>query len=254
MYFYQNKMSEQCLKTLSKQDQIKVLNYRNTCEVLCILLMSAENYALGNSPKRVFGHYDRYDNVKHKSRLGLKRQLIYEIVVCTQSFNSYLNQYKEFIFPEKLSKETIKDLVNSWKSYVIASDQKYYDDIISLIEGKEVPDRRIDLSQLPIENKNGNNTVKKINNMVNYSKNTNDYLDNEEKKATQEFEQKGNYTYKVELGDSPGSEIKRMEELNKKKLKYLKEEAIKKAKEAEEAKKNYDKEMHKQKGRFFEFW
>ena len=247
-------MSEQCLKTLSRQDQIKVLDYRNTCEVLCILLMSAENYALGNSPQRVFGHYDRYDNVKHKSRLGLKRQLIYEIVVCTQSFNSYLNQYKEFVFPKELSKENIKGLVNSWKSHVNVSDQRYYDDIISIIEGKEIPDRRIDLSQLPIENKNGNNKVKKINKMVNYCQNTNDYLDNEEKKVNQEFEQKGDYTYKVEFGASPGSEIKRMEEINKKKLKYLKEEAIRKAKEAEEAKKNYDKEMHKQKGSLFDFW
>lgn len=247
-------MTEQCLKTLSRQDQIKVLDYRNTCEVLCILLMSAENYALGNSPQRVFGHYDRYDNVKHKSRLGLKRQLIYEIVVCTQSFNSYLNQHNEFVFPKELSKENIKGLVNSWKSHVNVSDQKYYDDIISIIEGKEVPDRRIDLSQLPIENKNGNNKVKKINKMVNYCQNTNDYLDNEEKKVNQEFEQKGDYTYKVEFGASPGSEIKRMEEINKKKLKYLKEEAIRKAKEAEEAKKNYDKEMHNQKGSLFAFW
>ena len=247
-------MSELCQKTLSRQDQIKALDYRNTCEVLCILLMSAENYALGNSPQRVFGHYDRYDNAKHKSRLGLKRQLLYEIVVCTQSFKSYLNQYIQFFFPEELSKEKIYNLVNSWKSHVISSDQKYYDDIISIIEGKEVPDRRIDLSQLPIENKNGNNKIKKINKMVNYSHNTNDYLDNEEKKVIQEFEQNENYTYKVELGASPGSEIKRMEEENKKKLEILKKEATKKAKEAEEAQKKYEKEMNKQKGSLFSFW
>ena len=247
-------MSELSLKTLSRQDQIKVLDYRNTCEVLCILLMSAENYALGNSSQRVFGHYDRYDNVKHKSRLGLKRQLIYEIVVFKESFKSYLDQYKEFFFPEELSKKTIKYLVNTWKNNVIDSDQIYYDDIISLIDGKETPDRRIDLSQLPIENQNGNNKAKKINKMVNYCNKTSNYLDNEEKKATQEFEQNGNYTYKVELGASPGSEIKRMEEENKKKLEYLKKEAIKKVKEAEEAKKKYDKEKNKQRGNLLSFF
>ena len=95
------------LKQLNKQEQIRVLDHRNACEVLCILLMSAENYAIGNSPDRKFGKYDRYDNVKHKSHLGLKRQLIYEIIVCANSYRSYVEQYHEFNFPKNLSQKLL---------------------------------------------------------------------------------------------------------------------------------------------------
>ena len=230
-----------CFKTLNKQDQIRALDHRNACEVLCILLMSAENYALGNSPQRIFGKYDRYDNVKHKSPLGLKRQLIYEIIVCSGSFRNYIDTYNEFNFPQNLSPKDIKKYVHKWKSLVNFNDQKYYDDIISIIENKDIPDRRIDLSQLPYENTE--NKIKKINNMIEYTNNANMYLDNEEAKVTKEFEKKENYNFNVEYCAQQGEEIRRMEEEKNKRLEKLMKEKLKKEKEAKEAREKYEKEL-----------
>jgi hypothetical protein len=229
-----------CLKLLNKQDQIRVLDHRNACEVLCILLMSAENYAMGNSPGRRFGKFDRYDNVKNKSPLGLKRQLIYEIVVCYNSFRNYVDQYNEFNFPKNLSQNDIKKYVYKWKSMVNFNDQKYYDDIISIIEGKEIPDRRIDLSQLPYETTEKKKM--KVNNMIEYTNNANNYLDIEEAKATKEFENNGNFIFDVEFDARPGEEIKKMEEAKKKRLEMLRKEILKKEKDAKEARERYDKE------------
>ena len=243
----------QCFAKLNKQDQIRVLDHRNACEVLCILLMSAENYALGNSNKRVFGKFDKYDNVKNKSHLGLKRQLIYELIVCKQSFQNYVDNYIEFVFPQNLSKDEIKKMVYYWRSLVNPNDAKFYDDIILIIEGREIPDRTFDLSQLPIENTNNN--IKKIDNMIEYTNNANCYLDEEDEKVTKEFEQNGNYTYVVEFGVEPGSEIKRIEKKRKKYLKNLKKKKLKKEKEAKEAKEKYEREINKQKGNgFFSSW
>ena len=229
------------LKQLNKQEQIRVLDHRNACEVLCILLMSAENYAIGNSPDRKFGKYDRYDNVKHKSHLGLKRQLIYEIIVCANSYRSYVEQYHEFNFPTNLSQNDIRRYVYKWKSLVNFDDQKYYDDIISIIEGKEIPDRRIDLYQLHYESTE--KKEKKINKMIEYTGNANVYLDAEEAKVTKEFENNGSFIYKVEYGIQPGSEIQRMEENKRKRLEMLMKEKLKKEKEAKEARERYEKEI-----------
>lgn len=242
-----------CFQQLDRQDQIRVLDHRNSCEVLSILLMSAENYALGNSPQRKFGKYDKYDNVKYKSRLGLKRQLIYEIIVNAGSFKNYVNKYTDFLFPKNLSKGDIEKYVYYWKSLVNYNDQKYYDDIISIINGKEIPDRLNDLSQLPIE-KSNNSNYEKIKNMIEYSKRANDYLDNEEAKATQEFEKNGHFLYIVEFGVPAGSEIRRMEEIKKKQLEKLKREAIKKQKESKEAREKYEKEKNKKGKDDLSFW
>ena len=57
------------------------------------------------------------------------------------------------------------------------------------IEGKEIPDRRIDLSQLPYEATE--KKEKKINKMIEYTGNANVYLDAEETKVTKEFENNG---------------------------------------------------------------
>lgn len=241
-----------CLQQLSRQDQIRILDHRNSCEVLSILLMSAENYALGNSPQRKFGKYDKYDNVKYKSRLGLKRQLIYEIIVNAGSFKNYVNKYKDFLFPKNLPKDSIEKYIYYCKSQVNFKDKQYYDDIISIINGKEIPNRFNELSQLPIEQSN-NSDYEKIKNMIEYSKGINNYLDNEEEKANQEFEKNGDFIYVVEFGVPAGSEIRRMEEISKKQIEKVKREAIKKQKEAKETREKYEKEKNK-KNKNLSFW
>ena len=129
---------------MEKQEQY--LDYRDVSHLLCLLLSSAENYALKNNPSKIFGYYDEYDNTNHKEDKDLYKQLLTEYECFRNAFFYYTKKYGIYEFPDKLEFPFIQSLVNDWKKF--AGNEPLYDDILKILQQKETKSRLEDIKKL----------------------------------------------------------------------------------------------------------
>ena len=104
------------------------------------LLSVAENYSLRSKgmkieeikEKEIFGFYDTFESGKEKSIVELRLQFMFEIEVFRLSYEDFIHKYKNYEYPENLSKEEILKYLNMWKNFVNVEEQKLYETIIKI--------------------------------------------------------------------------------------------------------------------------
>ena len=129
---------QQCLSTINKQQLIQAQNQHFCNDSLARLLSSAENYAakFNRNVKKKYEYYDPF-NSSNKNKLDLKIQFMLQINLFVNSFQSFNEQYNEYLFPENTSKEEIINELMEWQIIVDDEDKDFYETIIDLLEGKK---------------------------------------------------------------------------------------------------------------------
>ena len=188
--------------SLDKQEQC--LDYRDVSHLLCLLLSSAENYALKKNPNKVFGYYDEYDNTKYKDDLGLYKQLLIEYECFRNSFSYYINKYEFYDFPENLELEKIEKWIKNWKKE--AEENPLYDDILKMLKQENTKShfgeikRMKKIVQIKDEEKT---TLSTASNFIS----TNHRLNNKEKDVINEYINTQKFEFKVILNGKPGRQL-----------------------------------------------
>ena len=242
--FEKHENNSQLLKQKSKLKQLN--RHKDACETLMYFLMSLENFALRDSNKRILGGYDNFDNVKYKSEVELRNQVIGTMDCAIDNYNRYKKKYKTFHFPQNFSRNEMIGKIKEWKQYVQKKDQKYYDNAIDLLNDLETEDYWEDYVEENEENQSNENEEKEIKEFVDNLTFKN-YEDQKQfKNIKKEYEQTGDYTYKVNFKGKRGKALKKKEkeemEIEKEKMEIEKEKIEKEKMEIEKEKMEIEKE------------
>ena len=148
-------LKTQISKQAQKQQQL--MDQNNSNKLMVLLLSTAENLAakLNKNIKRAYYSHDFCHSFESKNQNRLLLQLIEQIETFYSSYKRYLKVHQHYDFPydpvkkNGLSKtEIIKDL-NYWKNNVENKYKKYYQAIIDIFNGKEIPNFDEDINNIP---------------------------------------------------------------------------------------------------------
>ena len=141
----------------------QLMDQNNSNKLLVLLLSTAENLAAKTNKniKRVYYKHDFGHSFESKDKNRLLLQLIEQIELFFSSYKRYFKDYQCYDFPydenkkNGLSKnEIIKDL-NYWKNNVKKEYKKYYQAIIDIFNGKEIPNFDEDVENISNLNDDG---------------------------------------------------------------------------------------------------
>ena len=186
---------------INKQKMVQAQNQHFCNDTLARLLSSAENYASKFNPniKKQYQYYDPF-NSSNKNVLDLKLQFMSQINLFVYSFQSFNEEYNEYIFPGNKSKMYILTELNELKNYVPNEDKRLYETIINLLNGKKNIKLYMDEIDKILENYNGNPDPNLFMNTIpglRYDHDT------RKKKVKQEFMKNGKYIENYHLNEKP---------------------------------------------------
>lgn len=191
---------------LSLDEQEQCLDYRDVSHLLCLLLSSAENYALKKNPNKVFGYYDEYDNTKYKDGQGLYKQLLIEYECFRNSFSYYINKYKFYDFPENLEFEKIEKWIKKWKKDAEENAHALYDDILKILKQENTKSRFGEIKRMK-KSVQIKDEEKAVSSMATNFISTNHRLNNKEKDVINEYINTQKFEFKVVLYGKPGRQF-----------------------------------------------
>ena len=200
-----NQIQEQTQTQVSKQKLKQLQDQKHSYNILGRIMSYAENYSYLNNPiKNYQKKYKYYDSFNASSEMSLEEYrdtFILQLIIFKSSFKNYEKKHGKYEFPEELSKEDLKAEINMLKSNLKNhKDDKLYDSILSIIEGKDVnlEEFQNELDEIDNDGYDGKCDPQTIMNYIPFVKNS---VDDEDEKIEEKYLDDPNYRNKLKLNE-----------------------------------------------------
>ena len=202
-YNYNNQIQEQTQTQVSKQKLKQLQDQKHSYNILGRIMSYAENYSYLNNPiKNYQKKYKYYDSFNASSKMSLEEYrdtFILQLIIFKSSFKNYEKKHGKYEFPEELSKEDLKAEIKMLKSNLKNhKDDKLYDSILSIIEGKDVNLDKFkhELDEIDNDGYHGKCNPQIATNYIPYIKYS---VDSQSEKVEQKYLQNPNYKNKLKV-------------------------------------------------------
>lgn len=141
---------------LNKEAMEQVQDQKFSNDTLLRVLATAEGYAIKKYPdkfikvSRKYGFYDTFGNTKERTKNYLEKQFMFGIEMFKLSYQSFVRNHGNYLFPSNMSKNMIIDDLNTWMQAMEKDNEKgYYYSLITLLDsGKEIGSYRQDIENM----------------------------------------------------------------------------------------------------------
>lgn len=135
----------------SKQRLMQLESQTYSNSTMANMISTAELYALSANcqNEQLYKKFDKFDNLKRKTKKDLKGELILQIECFKISFLSYVKKYKKYDYPDDYDEEKTLEELKMIKNKINKEDKKFYEAIINLLKGNtKIPSFDKELDEL----------------------------------------------------------------------------------------------------------
>ena len=145
-YYDGHKKSTQQMVSKEKIAQIQDAELSN--DTMCRVLTLGEKYALGQNYK--YGAY----NMSSATGEDLLRLFVREIEIFRLSYQDYVEEHGDYMFPKNLSKSQILEDIKNWISNIPDDSQQYFFALMDVINGNYKFSLKEEIKKLKAKKKN----------------------------------------------------------------------------------------------------